>query len=63
LWLKDTRYGAGLSDEAGSPAFALVNKATGEALKHSFGHCSPVSHLLRFRFAAISPNLRDDYRN
>ncbi|KAL6649855.1 hypothetical protein ACP70R_014079 [Stipagrostis hirtigluma subsp. patula] len=24
-------------DEAGSPAFALVNKSTGEALKHSFG--------------------------
>ncbi|XP_034570951.1 ricin B-like lectin R40C1 [Setaria viridis] len=42
LWLKDMRYGAGLTDEAGSPAFALVNKATGEALKHSFGHSCPV---------------------
>ncbi|KAF8728552.1 hypothetical protein HU200_017815 [Digitaria exilis] len=42
LWLKDLRYGAGLTDEEGSPAFALVNKATGEALKHSFGHICPV---------------------
>ncbi|KAF8779700.1 hypothetical protein HU200_002346 [Digitaria exilis] len=42
LWLKDLRYGAGLTDEEGSPAFALVNKATGEALKHSFGHNCPV---------------------
>ncbi|CAL4914192.1 unnamed protein product [Urochloa decumbens] len=42
MWLKDMKYGAGLTDEAGSPAFALVNKATGEALKHSFGHSCPV---------------------
>ncbi|KAM0849378.1 hypothetical protein ACQ4PT_053765 [Festuca glaucescens] len=28
-------------DEAGNPAFALVNKATGDALKHSFGYCLP----------------------
>ncbi|OEL22404.1 hypothetical protein BAE44_0016578 [Dichanthelium oligosanthes] len=42
LWFKDLTYGAGRTDEAGSPAFALVNKATGEALKHSFGYCCPV---------------------
>ncbi|PVH32764.1 hypothetical protein PAHAL_9G481400 [Panicum hallii] len=42
LWLKDLTYGAGVTDEAGSPAFALVNKATGEALKHSLGHGHPV---------------------
>ncbi|KAK1650443.1 hypothetical protein QYE76_068248 [Lolium multiflorum] len=42
LWHKDVRYGSGIKDEAGNPAFALVNKDTGEALKHSFGHCLPV---------------------
>ncbi|RLN15925.1 uncharacterized protein C2845_PM02G27370 [Panicum miliaceum] len=39
---QDLTYGAGVTDEAGSPAFALVNKATGEALKHSLGHGHPV---------------------
>ncbi|PNT77492.1 hypothetical protein BRADI_1g63671v3 [Brachypodium distachyon] len=42
LWYKDVRYAEGLKDEAGSPAFALVNKATGDALKHSFGYNLPV---------------------
>jgi len=36
-WIKDTRYSAKVKDEEDKPAFALVNKATGEALKHSFG--------------------------
>ncbi|OAY73025.1 hypothetical protein ACMD2_02615 [Ananas comosus] len=42
-WIKDTRYSAKVKDEDGKPAFALVNKATGEALKHSFGF----SHYVR----------------
>ncbi|GJN31343.1 hypothetical protein PR202_gb19732 [Eleusine coracana subsp. coracana] len=42
VWYKDLSYGVGLKDEAGSPAFALVNKSTGEALKHSFGYKCPV---------------------
>jgi hypothetical protein len=46
VWYKDMSYGAGIKDEAGSPAFALVNKSTGDALKHSFGYSHPVSHLL-----------------
>ncbi|KAL6660080.1 hypothetical protein ACP70R_002202 [Stipagrostis hirtigluma subsp. patula] len=37
VWFKDLAYCDGLKDEAGSPAFALVNRSTGEALKHSFG--------------------------
>jgi hypothetical protein len=35
VWYKDMSYGAGIKDEAGSPAF-----------KHSFGYSHPVSHLL-----------------
>ncbi|KAL6902010.1 hypothetical protein ACP4OV_004886 [Aristida adscensionis] len=42
VWFKDLKFCEGLKDEEGSPAFALVNKATGEALKHSFGHNCPV---------------------
>ncbi|GJN07994.1 hypothetical protein PR202_ga25877 [Eleusine coracana subsp. coracana] len=42
VWYKDLSYGVGLKDEAGSPAFALVNKSTGEALKHSFGYRCPI---------------------
>jgi hypothetical protein len=46
------RYGSGIKDEAGNPAFALVNKATGEALKHSFGHCLPVKPIF-FQLSAM----------
>ncbi|KAF7074365.1 hypothetical protein CFC21_079237 [Triticum aestivum] len=45
LWQKDVMYAGGvkvLKDEAGNPAFALVNKATGDALKHSLGYNLPV---------------------
>ncbi|XP_040377499.1 ricin B-like lectin R40G2 [Oryza brachyantha] len=42
VWYKNVTYSAGLKDEAGRPAFALVNKAIGYALKHSFGYNHPV---------------------
>ncbi|XBI03997.1 hypothetical protein VPH35_132349 [Triticum aestivum] len=41
-WQKDVMYVGGVKDEAGNPAFALVNKATGDALKHSLGYNLPV---------------------
>lgn len=31
-----------MKDEEGCPAFSLINKATGEALKHSIGATHPV---------------------
>jgi hypothetical protein len=33
-----------VKDEEGMPAFALVNKGTGLAVKHSIGQSHPVSH-------------------
>lgn len=42
-WIKDLKYGTKIKDQEGFPAFALVNKATGEAVKHSFGATKPVS--------------------
>jgi hypothetical protein len=41
-WIKDMKYSTRVKDEEGYPAFALVNKATGEALKHSLGQSHPV---------------------
>ncbi|KAJ3682955.1 hypothetical protein LUZ60_013182 [Juncus effusus] len=41
-WIKDMRYSSKIKDEEGYPAFALVNKATGQAIKHSFGQSHPV---------------------
>ncbi|KAK8943191.1 hypothetical protein KSP39_PZI008838 [Platanthera zijinensis] len=41
-WIKDLKYSTKIKDEEGFPGFALVNKATGEALKHSFGATHPV---------------------
>ncbi|XP_057537746.1 ricin B-like lectin R40G3 isoform X2 [Amaranthus tricolor] len=38
-WYKDEKYSTKVKDEDGYPSFALVNKATGKALKHSVnGH-------------------------
>ncbi|RCV24241.1 hypothetical protein SETIT_5G069300v2 [Setaria italica] len=41
-WIKDMKYSTRVKDEEGYPAMALVNKATGEALKHSLGKSHPV---------------------
>ncbi|KAI4325542.1 hypothetical protein MLD38_030927 [Melastoma candidum] len=41
-WYMDEKYSAMVKDEEGSPGFALVNQATGLAIKHSFGASHPV---------------------
>ncbi|XP_020589909.1 uncharacterized protein LOC110031142 [Phalaenopsis equestris] len=40
-WIKDLRYSTKVKDEESFPAFALINKATGEAIKHSSGATHP----------------------
>ncbi|KAJ1292465.1 hypothetical protein BS78_02G393500 [Paspalum vaginatum] len=44
-WVKDMRHSTRIKDEEGYPAFALVNKVTGEAIKHSLGQSHPVKLL------------------
>ncbi|CAL9748655.1 unnamed protein product [Musa acuminata subsp. burmannicoides] len=46
-WIRDMRYSTKVKDEEGFPSFALINKVTGEALKHSFGATHPV-RLIRY---------------
>ncbi|KAL1209815.1 Ricin B-like lectin EULS3 [Cardamine amara subsp. amara] len=46
-WYKDEKYSTRVKDADGHPCFALVNKATGEAMKHSVGATHPV-HLTRY---------------
>ncbi|KAF3970536.1 hypothetical protein CMV_005785 [Castanea mollissima] len=41
-WYKDEKYSTRVKDEEGFPCFALVNKATGQAIKHSIGASHPV---------------------
>ncbi|GAB2300309.1 hypothetical protein Dimus_034345 [Dionaea muscipula] len=41
-WVKDEKYSIRVKDEEGFPCFALVNKATGQAMKHSVGATYPV---------------------
>ncbi|PKU83549.1 hypothetical protein MA16_Dca008236 [Dendrobium catenatum] len=41
-WYKDFRWGNEVKDEEELPAFALINKATGLAIKHSLGPKHPV---------------------
>ena len=42
-WIKDMRHSNSIKDEEGYPAFALVNRVTGEAIKHSLGEGHQVS--------------------
>ncbi|KAF3339189.1 putative r40c1 protein [Carex littledalei] len=53
-WIKDMRHSSKIKDEEGYPAFALVNKATGQALKHSFGQSHPV------RLVPYNPDYLDE---
>ncbi|XP_059624538.1 ricin B-like lectin R40G3 [Cornus florida] len=41
-WVKDETYSMTVMDEKGNPSFALINKATGQALQHAFGDSHPV---------------------
>jgi hypothetical protein len=49
------RWSTNIKDEEGYPAFALVNKATGEAIKHSLGQSHPVRNTKHFHlYLALS---------
>ncbi|XP_038681880.1 ricin B-like lectin R40G3 [Tripterygium wilfordii] len=52
-WYKDDKYN-NKTDNWGFPAFSLVNKATGQTLKHSFGHPVPV------RLVTYNPDVLDE---
>ncbi|KAM0953865.1 putative ricin B-like lectin [Dioscorea sansibarensis] len=53
-WIKDMKYSTRVKDEEGFPAFALVNKVTGEAIKHSIGATQPV------RLVPYNPDYLDE---
>lgn len=40
--MKDEKFSIRVKDEEGFPSFALVNKATGQAMKHAVGATKPV---------------------
>eukprot|EP00494_Astrolonche_serrata_P008132 UN08168 len=48
------KYSTRVKDEEGYPAMALVNKASGEALKHSLGQSHPV------RLTRYNPDTLDE---
>ncbi|XP_038678672.1 ricin B-like lectin R40C1 [Tripterygium wilfordii] len=41
-WYKNEKYAQGVQDQMGRNAFALVNKGTGQAIKHATGNTQPV---------------------
>lgn len=41
-WVMDETYSTKVKDEASYPSFSLVNKATGQGLKHGLGETQPV---------------------
>ncbi|POO00331.1 Ricin B, lectin domain containing protein [Trema orientale] len=53
-WYKDEKYSTRVKDEEGFPCFALVNKATGQAVKHSIGATHPV------QLIPYNPNVLDE---
>ena len=50
------RHSTRIKDEEGYPAFALVNKVTGEAIKHSLGQSHPVRTVVHHASVFTSPN-------
>lgn len=50
-WVMDERYSI-VKDEADRPSFSLINKATGQALKHGLGETQPVRNLFVFPVAS-----------
>ncbi|KAH6788424.1 hypothetical protein C2S51_003430 [Perilla frutescens var. frutescens] len=68
-WIKDEKFSTRVKDEEGFPSFALVNKATGQALKHAVGATQPVE-LTHYNSNALdesvlwteSKDLGDGYR-
>uniref|UniRef100_A0A453AN52 Uncharacterized protein n=1 Tax=Aegilops tauschii subsp. strangulata TaxID=200361 RepID=A0A453AN52_AEGTS len=57
-WYKDMRHSTRVSDAEGHPAFALVNKATGLAVKHSLGQSHPVK-LIPYNPEYLDESLED----
>jgi hypothetical protein len=53
-WIKDEKWSTKVKDEQGYPSFALVNKATGLAIKHSVGATYPV------QLTPYNPDLLDE---
>lgn len=54
IWYKDETVSTRVKDETGSPAFSLINKATGEALRHA------PEDLKQCLLAAYDPSGRDE---
>ncbi|MQL72904.1 hypothetical protein Taro_005239, partial [Colocasia esculenta] len=53
-WIKDEKFSTKVKDKEGFPCFALVNKVTGEAIKHSIGASHPV------RLVPYNPDYLDE---
>ncbi|KAL6511738.1 hypothetical protein OROGR_021335 [Orobanche gracilis] len=53
-WVKDEKWSTRVKDEEGFPSFALINKATGQAMKHSIGATHPV------QLVDYNPNVLDE---
>ncbi|XP_073306688.1 ricin B-like lectin R40G3 [Primulina huaijiensis] len=54
-WIKDERHSTRVKDEQGFPSFALINKATGQAMKHSIGVTYPV------QLIPYNPDVLDEF--
>ncbi|KAL0314726.1 UNVERIFIED_CONTAM: Ricin B-like lectin EULS3 [Sesamum angustifolium] len=53
-WIRDEKFSTRVKDEEGFPSFALINKATGQAMKHSIGATHPV------QLIPYNPNALDE---
>lgn len=53
-WYKDEKYSTRVKDEEGYPCFSLVNKASGQAIKHSIGATQPV------QLVSYNPDVLDE---
>ncbi|KAE9588793.1 putative ricin B, lectin domain-containing protein [Lupinus albus] len=52
-WYKDEKFSTRVKDSEGSPAFSLINRGTGDAIKHSVGSTQPI------RLTRYEPSILD----
>ncbi|KAF6146491.1 hypothetical protein GIB67_037791 [Kingdonia uniflora] len=57
-WIKDEKYSIRVKDEERFPSFSLVNKATGQALKHSAAATQPLVLFERYLEVSEDPKTK-----
>ncbi|KAF5791285.1 putative ricin B-like lectin EULS3 [Helianthus annuus] len=59
--MRNEKFSTRVKDEQGYPSFAVVNKATGQAMKHSIGTTYPVFLLCERLLSVVDKLIATSY--